>query len=869
MRNVLLIFVIFISGLLFSAKGATIIVPPGGNIQAAINTAQCVDTIILQDGGTYETPADFVAYRLPAKGCTTDIWIRRSGPIPPDGTPVTLADRASMPKLVVKKGSGFFEADPKAGHYRLSGLWFTNKLNGTTTQLLSNGNIERTDPRDPGVDWPQNITIDHNWFNPAEWDLYPDRNLCSSVNTAIGMVGINVTIRDNVMKGFGAKYGSGLGADQPQCGSVPLDGESVLIGTAPGPMLVDNNQMEEWFVAFFIGGGDPGSIYGGTVMADPVPTLTSATLSNVNGLKVGENIAFEMNVDSPTFAGLHVAAGTITGISGNNVTYTRLVGKWGTNDNYIQIPDGAVRPKTVADSGGVAPCSLNYLGIANWCSRAYWGGYNPSNITITHNYINKPQRWYDYAGTDGKGFFEIKLCDTCLIDGNIFDGKVGFTVTVRNQGGRAPWSAIKNLTISNNLATQFSAGLYTLFFDNEQLSTESENIVFENNLMYGEYDNSAQSGFRPRVFTGTYGRNVKIRHNTILQSGRIMTYGNSPDYAGIDELTGFEFTDNIVGWGTGEGVGYVCLDGPINVCTPGYVWNKNAMIGAPTGPISERQSLATFPGNFNPPDIASVGFTDPAKGDYKLLTTSPYYKKASDGKDVGVDMDQLLAHLNGPIPIPTSTPTPAPTASPSPSPTPSPLASPSPTPVIVSIPSGSQVEIISPANVRDIGSISGSVIRIAQTGERGTSGTCQPDTASLSVYCFVDFVEGADGYVASQFLRVVAEPSPSPSPSPTPTPLPTPSPQPPTCDMAITAPVMAPWSTGTLTVTVNSSEPLSFTVSAIGESGQVVVGPPTISPLFINTTSGTAQFKLQSKKKSGNAMVLGPCGSKTVQIVVR
>src|SRR6185369_15898267 len=131
-----------------------------------------------------------------------------------------------------------------------------------------------------------------------------------------------------------------------------------------------------------------------------------------------------------------------------------------------------------------------------------------------------------------------------LIDGNIFDGNTGFTVTVRNQGGRAPWSAIRNLTISNNLATRFSAGLSTLFFDNEQLSTESSNIVLTNNLMYGEYDNSAQSTFRPRVFSGSYGDNVRITHNTIFQSGRIVVYGNSADMAGIDQLTNFVFKDN-------------------------------------------------------------------------------------------------------------------------------------------------------------------------------------------------------------------------------------------------------------------------------------------------------------------------------------
>jgi len=839
-----------------------------------------------RSGATYETPADFTPYMLGNKGSGSGyITITSSVPPPPDGTRVTLADRANMPKLVVKKGSSFFEALHGAHHYRLSGLWVTNKQGGTTTLLLGNNgeDIAHQDPRDPQVDWPHDIIIDHCFFNPVEWDMYPEANLCSSVNTAVGIVGINVTIRDNVMKGFGARYGSSTGANLPGCGTVPLDGESVIIGTAPGPMLIDNNQMEEWFVAFFIGGGDPGSMYGGTVADSPLPTLTSATLSNVNGLKVGDNIAFEMNVASPFNSGITVGAGTITSINGNSVTFTRLVGKWGTNDNYIKIPDGASRPKTVADPGGVAPCSPNYLGKLSWCSRAYWGGFVPSNITITHNYINKPKRWYDYVGTDGKGFFEIKLCDTCLIDGNIFDGRAGFTVTVRNQGGRAPWSVIKNLTLSNNLATQFSAGMYSLFFDNEQLSMESSNIVFDNNLMYGEYNNSSQSGFRPKLFAGTYGDNVRFTHNTVLQSGRIVTYGNSVDMAGIDELTNFVFKDNIVNWGTGTEIGYACFDGgTLSVCTPNFIWTKNAMIGAPTGPIYEEQTLATFPaGNWNPATIADVGFTNPGAGNYKLLSTSPYYRKASDGKDVGVDMDQLLAHLNGPIPIPTptptptatptpsSTPTPSPTPTPSSTPTPSPTPAPSPTPQASpgpAIPAGSSVSIVSRANVREAPNSTSTIKFIAEVGWKGTTGQCQQDVASTNVYCFVTFDNGNNGYVATQFLKVEAAPQPSPSPSPSPSPVatPTPTPTPATITVSVTSPANNSTFGVDATVTINATAtPKSgvtvASVTFMANSGSI--GTDTGAPYSISWSgmaAGIYQVTAVAKDSQGLTVTSSP-----------
>jgi hypothetical protein len=80
------------------------------------------------------------------------------------------------------------------------------------------------------------------------------------------------------------------------------------------------------------------------------------------------------------------------------------------------------------------------------------------------------------------------------------------------------------------------------------------------------------------------------------------------------------------------------------------------MIGAPAGPLYAAQSLASFPsGNWNPADISTIGFTDPASANYRLLSSSRYYRAASDGKDVGVDMDQLRAHLNGPMPSLTPT----------------------------------------------------------------------------------------------------------------------------------------------------------------------------------------------------------------------
>jgi hypothetical protein len=112
------------------------------------------------------------------------------------------------------------------------------------------------------------------------------------------------------------------------------------------------------------------------------------------------------------------------------------------------------------------------------------------------------------------------------------------------------------------------------------------------------------------------------------------------------------------------------------------------------------------------------------------------------------------------------------------SPTPTPTPSLSPTPIL-GFPSGSSVEIVSPANVREFPTITAAVKFIATTGQQGvTAGDCQQDTASVNVYCFVNFTNATNGFVAAQFLKLAPGPTPTPTPIPTPTPAPTPSPTP-------------------------------------------------------------------------------------------
>ena len=125
------------------APGSTISVPSGGNLQAALNSANCGDTVALQAGATFSG-----RFTLPAKSCDDLHWIiiRTSAPdtsLPPEGSRISpcYAGVASLPgrpsfhcstvKNVLARiiypqvGSGPFLLASGASHYRLLGLELT------------------------------------------------------------------------------------------------------------------------------------------------------------------------------------------------------------------------------------------------------------------------------------------------------------------------------------------------------------------------------------------------------------------------------------------------------------------------------------------------------------------------------------------------------------------------------------------------------------------------------------------------------------------------------------------------------------------------------------------------------------------------
>lgn len=263
----------------------------------------------------------------------------------------------------------------------------------------------------------------------------------------------------------------------------------------------------------------------------------------------------------------------------------------------------------------------------------------PSDIVIRKNHLSKPLIWRTQPQWTVKNLFELKNAQRVLVDGNVMEynwlaGQTGYAVlfTPRNQYGGCPWCVVQDVQFTNNVVRHSGSGINILGTDNIYPSRETNNIVIRNNLF--ENINGAEYGGQGRFFMiGGGGRNITFDHNTVLQDGWSVVFVSDP-------VQNFVFTNNIV---------------------PDYNW---AIIGASVAP-GNATIAAYFPGstilrnifagsnpsnypaaNYYPASLAAVGFVNYVAmmgGNYRLAPTSAYRNAATDGTDVGCNINQLNA----------------------------------------------------------------------------------------------------------------------------------------------------------------------------------------------------------------------------------
>jgi hypothetical protein len=539
------------------APGKTISVSAGADLQAAINSAACGDTLELQAGATFSG-----IYNFPAKNCDDQHWIivRTSAPdsaLPPEGTRLTpcyagVSSLAGRPALscsatqnVLAKmeipgaGVGPVVLGPQASHYRFIGVEITRAANGASVSNLVSGTGQGS-----------NIIFDRVWVHGTAHD---------ETRRGFEVSGIsNFALVDSYVNDFHCNSQGGT------CG----DAQALLAGLGDTP---------------------------------------------ASGLKIVNNF-------------VEAAAENIL-LGGDEATTT------------------------------------------------------PTDVEVRHNYMFKPRLWQNgqpgfVGGANGspftvKNLFELKNAQRVLLEGNVLENTWGgfsqngyaIVLTARNQviGSQnvCPACQVTDVTIRKNsishagsgimIAAPLTGGLPAL-----AVARYSIHDVTIDDISSSKYSGAGVLVMVMNEFASNVLNGVSIRHITGFPDPGGDTFligspGASP------KMSNFTFTDNLITlsiypmWSIGEPSDCANADIPLTTldsCFSSYTFTNNVLIAPPAGfPPSKWPAGNMFPASVS--DVGFVNFNGGIGGDYHLSPSSQFKGKASDGKDIGADIDAILAATAG------------------------------------------------------------------------------------------------------------------------------------------------------------------------------------------------------------------------------
>jgi hypothetical protein len=378
---------VWAGALLFLATrtlAATITVPSGGDLQAALNAAQPGDTILLQAGATFT--GNFI---LPAKGGTSYITVRSSAPdssFPAAGQRITPAYASLMPKLRgTTAGGSALRTAVGASYWRLLFLEF-KPAPTPSSNLLEFGRADTSQSTLSSV--AHHLVLDRCYLHgdPATGQR---RGLALNSGEA------------QVLNSYFADF-KGINQDTQALGG----------WNGPGPYLIDNNYLEAAGENVMFGGSDP-------YIVDLVPSditirrnLISRPLSWMSSSWVVKNLIELKNAQNVTIEGNTIENNWAAGQQGYSIVLQPRnqsgSAPWSTVRN-ITIQNNIIRHVAAVFNicgyddihtaqqlrGVVVRNNLMYdispaYATSSMAANGWMGiiGCGPANITFDHNTVD-------------------------------------------------------------------------------------------------------------------------------------------------------------------------------------------------------------------------------------------------------------------------------------------------------------------------------------------------------------------------------------------------------------------------------------------------------------------------------------------------
>jgi uncharacterized protein YdeI (BOF family) len=409
------------------ARAADIYVPPGANLQTAIDKAQPGDRLLLAPGATYV--GNFL---LTDKGGSSAFITIRSAAadtlLPPDGVRVLPSDAANLPKIKSPDTSSAMRAAAGAHHWKLQFLEFQANVRGFG-DIIALGAGDTTQTLLSQV--PHDLVLDRLYVHG---DPVIGQKRGIALHSGATWV-LNCYISD--IKGVG------------------MDTQAIMGYNGPGPYTIANNYLEAAGENFLLGGASP-----------KISNLVPSDIE-FHGNHLFKPLAWRL----PILAAPSGAAGSGgTGGALPAATYSyRIVAARRTAVDAWAFSDGSDEVTIAVPAGGRT--TITWAPVANATLYRVYRGPAPGAQdryfeTSATSFIDDGSGG-GYAGTGSsisgtvwtvKNIFELKLGQRVRVRGNLMENcwkesQTGYAVliTPRNQDATSSWISVRDVEFRGNL----------------------------------------------------------------------------------------------------------------------------------------------------------------------------------------------------------------------------------------------------------------------------------------------------------------------------------------------------------------------------------------------------------------------------------
>jgi hypothetical protein len=384
---------------------------------------------------------------------------------------------------------------------------------------------------------------------------------------------------------------------------------------------------------------------------------------------------------------------TARGVMLSGFTNAAVVESYVNDFHCAALIGGCLDSQAIAGGTGSAPQGIwkihnNFLEAG--AENILFGGIltnsvTPADIEVTNNHMFKPLTWMPgqsgFVGrpnsdttkcktTPGycpfvvKNLFELKNAQRVLLEGNILENSwCGFTqhggailVNGMNPADRhLSYISVMDFTVRYN-HTSHTASVFSLSNPGPNNLPIGRISIHDN--IFDDVSARYQNGDTSEAIAGGYtycsdsscgNGNISVNHNTELITQPIKWFavvgaGNGP-------IPNWTYTNNIVSVNPGIAIinsgSTGCTDNKVGnaaklkACFSPYAMTHNALIGG-TGAWPAGNYLPT-----NPAVVKFVNYNNGNGGNYALISSSPYHKAGTDGKDLGADINAVNLHTQG------------------------------------------------------------------------------------------------------------------------------------------------------------------------------------------------------------------------------